>query len=69
MRKPSKHSKEFLHRIFSSYHIRPIDFEFNENGLGGFTVIYKDGKRINDYIFDIFRGDYYLLKKYLETFE
>lgn len=68
-KKPSEQSKTFLHRMFSGYNLRPIDFEFNEDNLGGFMVIYKDGRRMPGYIFNIFRGNYQKHQDYIETFK
>lgn len=69
--KPNEQSKKFILSIWH-YNIKPIDIVFNEDGLGGFTAIYSDGKRIPSFEFPNFLhpvADRHNFNNYLDTFK
>lgn len=68
-KRPTEASKGVLHKAFSSYVKRPKDFEFFEDGLGGFTVIYHDGTQAPGFSFGVFRGNPALRDEYFSTFK
>jgi hypothetical protein len=64
---PTQATKNYLHKMFSSFHQRPIDFEIGPTCQ--FICIYKDGKRIPGFEFGIFRGETHRFNEYLATFK